>query len=240
MLECIDPLPSLPTGKKTGGIRISVPRLGIPQSWDQFLCNQSVRSAPLLTTSLLVGIVLDVQRLLDTGLGSRLALSLGGLRVGLCPGGKLCLRLLFVFWLSSQDFDAGRLHGAAEGESERPRSESVDLVDFVEVDGSVLFGDAAAQEGDTGHGRWNGALQSLDGHGRDLRRVRDGTSAVGCGSVPVDGVAGPPSWGRVAARRGGAMREHAFFHEEGRQAALAGFEADAVHAAVGRLDGTLR
>ena len=59
-------------------------------------------------------------------------------------------------------------------------------------------------------------------------------------SLAVDGVAWPPSWGRVAARRGGAVREHAFFREEGRQAALAGFEADAVHAAVGRLDGTLR
>merc|ERR1740138_2034930 len=107
----------------------------------------------------LVGVVLDEERLLDGRLRAGHVVAGGGLRVGLGAREELVLRLLVVLLLAAPDLDARGLEGARVREGEREAALALELVDLVEVDGRVLRGDAAREEGDAGHGSRERAIE---------------------------------------------------------------------------------
>merc|ERR1719213_892783 len=98
----------------------------------------------------LVDVVLHEERLLVGRLRARDVLALGGLAVGLGPREELLLRRVDVARLALPGLDAGRLERARVREREARLRLPRHLVDLVEVDGGVLLGDAAREEGDAG------------------------------------------------------------------------------------------
>jgi hypothetical protein len=84
----------------------------------------------------------------------------------------LVLGSLDVLWLSIPRLQARGLKGTGEGEGEGERSNSVDLVDFVEVDGRIFLGNSSTQEGNTRHGRWDRSGESLDSQSCNFFDIR--------------------------------------------------------------------
>ena len=119
----------------------------------------------------LVDVVLHEERLLVGRLRARDVLALGGLAVGLGPREELLLRRVDVARLALPGLDAGRLERARVREGEARLRLARHLVDLVEVDGGVLLGDAAREEGHAGHGAGHAALERADRELRDLGRV---------------------------------------------------------------------
>ena len=84
----------------------------------------------------------------------------------------MVLGRLDVLWLSVPCLQARGLKGTRERKGKCERSNSIDLVDFVEVDRRIFFGNSSTQEGDTRHGRWDGSGESLDSQSCNFFDIR--------------------------------------------------------------------
>jgi hypothetical protein len=101
-----------------------------------------------------------------------------------------------VLGLAEPGLEAGLLEGAAVGEGEGPGALAGDGVHDGKVDGSLLLAHATRQEGNTGDGSGNSALEGLDGPLADLLRLdtllvvsaRDGHGGLKEGTLKVNTV----------------------------------------------------
>ena len=96
--------------------------------------------------------------------------SLGRTRTHLGPLEQLLLSGGHVLVLAAPGLQHGGLQGAAEAERQRPRLLAGEGVDGVEVDGGLLLGLSAGEEGDARHGGRHGALQRRHRGARHLLR----------------------------------------------------------------------
>merc|ERR1719237_78716 len=120
----------------------------------------------------LVDIVFDEERLLNGRLRTWHILSSTSLRVGLSTRIELVLCCGVFLLLARPDLDARRLESTRVREGESEGTLAVELVDLIEVDARVLFRDAAREEGDARHGRWQAAVECLHSHLSDGGGVR--------------------------------------------------------------------
>merc|ERR1719263_1379314 len=107
------------------------------------------------------------------------------------------LRLFVILFLSTPHLDAGRLQGTGVRESCCKRTLLASLVDLIEVDGGVFFGDSTREERDSWHRRGQAPVQSLNGHLGDRGWVRL--------------VAGLDAWHSHRWLQQGAFHEHTVF-----------------------------
>ena len=77
-----------------------------------------------------------------------------------------------ILGLSVPGLQARGLKGSGEREGECEWCNSVDLVDFVQVDGRIFFRDSSTQESNSGHGRRNGSRESLDSQSCNFFYIR--------------------------------------------------------------------